>query len=513
VTDSRNEFLPAILSAISEAIIAADADGRILLLNEAAERFCGWPSAEAEGRSFTDVVNLIGERSGDSLGNPIPRLLAGEVFPSETEGALMVSRDGSRRLVAVTGSIPKMESAMSHGIVIVIRDITGEVRQAEEVQKAQRLDSLARMAGGIAHDFNNLLTGIFGFLGLAQLEVEPGSRVANRLAQAGKGLERARELSTKLLTFSRGGVLSTSRLSLPGLIREAVRFALCGSSITATFAIPDDLAPVKADEQLLTQIFHTLALHAASVTKPGSSISVKADTRQISRKSGLPLNTGPYVCITIHDKGPSISRETRQHLFDPFFHMQPGNDGFNLAFCYAQMRHQGGLLTSDAAPEGGSLYQIWLPASTTPILRRQHPKPAAITGPVGAGIRRRVLVLDDDPLVRDTLMAILERLGYEAEGAATGDEAVVRLQAAQDSGNSFALAFLDLTVQGGKGARETLPHLLEIDPRLISVLTSGHSASPFVADCHRHGFAAALVKPFDIDTVEKLMAKLLPIRS
>ncbi|HNW33381.1 MAG TPA: PAS domain S-box protein [Candidatus Ozemobacteraceae bacterium] len=510
MTASRNEFLPAILAAISEAIIAADAEGRILLLNEAAERFSGWSSAEAEGRSFTDVIHLVGERSGDSLGNPIPRLLAGEVFPSETEGALMVSRNGSHRLVAISGALPKAESAMSDGIVVVIRDITGEVRQAEEVQKAQRLDSLARMAGGIAHDFNNLLTGFFGFLGLAQLEVEPGSRIAERLTQAGKGLERARELSTKLLTFSRGGVLSTSRLSLPGLIREAVRFALCGSSITATFAIPDDLAPVKADEKLLTQILHTIALHAAGVTRAGGSISVKADTRQITRKSGLPLNTGSYVCVTIRDEGPNISRETRQHLFDPFFHVLPDSGGFNLAFCYTQMRHQGGLLTTDAAPEGGSLYQIWLPASTSSILPRQHLKQAVATGAGAAGPRRRVLVLDDETLVRDSLTAILERLGYETEGAATGEEAVARLQAAQDSGNSFALAFLDLTIQGGKGARETLPHLLEIDPRLISVITSGHSASPFVTDCRRHGFAAALVKPFDIDAVEKLMAKLLP---
>lgn len=374
------------------------------------------------------------------------------------------------------------------------RDVTEKRLLEEEKQKAQRLESLGMLAAGIAHDFNNLLTGLFGSMELAVCKAGEGSEVAEELRHSADAFERMRLLTRQLLTFAKGGVPEKRAVSVGKLIRDAERLALSGSDVGCLLSIPEGLPALDADEGQVGQVLHNVLLNARQAMPGGGTIRVRASPRILdasaSRAEG-GLTPGSYVLIEIADRGSGIPAEDLPKVFDPFFTTKALGNGLGLATAYSIVKRHGGRIWMESRVGEGTTVRMLLPASAVPA--KDVGRPAAAEKPAMG--RGRILVMDDDALVRAVIAGMLRSLGYGTGETGDGETAVREYGEALRSGAPYDAVVLDLTVPGGMGGREAVERMRRDDPGLRAVVTSGYSADPVFSDPARYGFDAAVAKP------------------
>ncbi|MFC1902780.1 nitrogen regulation protein NR(II) [Chloroflexota bacterium] len=242
-------------------------------------------------------------------------------------------------------------------------DITECKQMEEERQKMAKFESVGTLAGGIAHDFNNILTGIMGNISLARRHVELKGKASERLDEAEKASVRARDLTQQLLTFSRGGAPVKNTVSIAGLLKESVGFALRGSNIRCDFDLPDNLWPLEVDEGQVNQVIANIVINAEEAMPEGGVININAKNTEIKGRSTLPLSKGRYVLITVVDQGVGIKKEHLDRIFDPYFTTKQKGSGLGLATSYSIIKAHGGYITVDSTPAVGTALQIYLPAS------------------------------------------------------------------------------------------------------------------------------------------------------
>ena len=361
-----------------------------------------------------------------------------------------------------------------------------ELKRVEaELARAQRLESLGLLAGGIAHDFNNLLMAILGNLSL--LGREARGRAAERIADAMSAVQRARELTSQLLTFSRGGAPVRDATRIEEVIRESASFALHGSNVVCTFDFEPQLRVVDIDAGQINQVLNNLILNAAQAMRGGGAVAIRA--RNVDDPP-VSLPPGAYVSVSVRDEGGGITDQDLPHVFDPYFSTKEGGSGLGLSTAYSIARRHEGLLTVDSLSGSGSTFTLYLPASERAVEDRSEPSRAdRLEG-------MRVLVMDDDEMVRGVIREMLEELGCEVEEAPEGRSALERYIAARAAGRRFDVCVLDVTVPGGMGGEELARLILERDPDARLVVASGYAHSPVLAAYAAHGFRAVLRKPF-----------------
>lgn len=385
----------------------------------------------------------------------------------------------------------------------IMRDITDRKRMEEELLRAQKLESVGVLAGGLAHDFNNLLTAILGNITLARMDAGPDERVANRLKDAEKAAYRARDLTQQLLTFSRGGAPVKKTVALNGLIKDAVSFALRGANTRCELLIPDDVWPVDADEGQINQVFHNLVINADQAMPEGGKIRVSCSNVTIADNARLPVQPGRYVKTAVADRGIGIPKEHFEKIFDPYFTTKQKGSGLGLATSYSIIKRHGGHIIVESQLGIGSTFHIYIPASSEEV-RQEKPEAAPIRR--GSG---RVLVVDDEEMIRDVASRMLISEGYETESAQDGQVALVMYAKAQKGGNPFDVVILDLTIPGGMGGKETIQKLLEIDPNANAIVSSGYSNDPIMAHFRDYGFRGVASKPYSVKTLSQAVHAVL----
>ncbi|RME75163.1 MAG: PAS domain S-box protein [Planctomycetota bacterium] len=391
-------------------------------------------------------------------------------------------------------------------VVALVRDLTERKRAERERMRLEKLRSLGVLAGGIAHDFNNMLTGILGNLSLARSRMERGLRADHLLAQAESACLRARNLTGQLLTFARGGSPQVAPTDLRQVVLETARFCLSGSPIELRTALPDALPAVRADATQLTQVVQNLVINAVQAMPEGGTLTIGAELRDLGPETARAhgLAPGRYVQLTVADDGPGIDPEDLPRVFDPYFTTRTDGTGLGLATVDSIVRRHGGRIELISQPGEGTRFEILLPASEHPPAEGAHAAPA----PAPARRRLRVLVLEDDPGVAEVVRAILESEGHEVELTRDGHDTIDAYGDALADGQRFDAVLLDLTIVGGLDGRRTLARLREIDPEVCAIASSGYSAGGEIADHERHGFRAALPKPYRAEELLDLLAAL-----
>ncbi len=388
--------------------------------------------------------------------------------------------------------------------IVLAHDVTERRRMEAELLKAQKLESLGVLAGGLAHDFNNLLTAIMGNVSLAKLSSRPGDGIYERLQEAEKASFRARDLTHQLLTFAKGGVPVKRTVTLPGLIKEAAGFALRGSRSLCEFSFPPDLCAVEADEGQLSQVIHNLIINADQAMPAGGKINVRGENVPIGPGDGLPLQAGTYVKLSVQDRGIGIPREHFTRIFDPYFTTKQKGSGLGLATTYSIIKRHDGQITVESDLGVGAAFHIYLPAAAGgchPEAEPEEAKPARGTG--------RILVMDDEEMIRDVAGKVLVGLGYEVDFAADGEKAVELYAAARESGRPFNAVIMDLTIPGGTGGRETIEKLRAIDPGVRAIVSSGYSNDPVMARFRDFGFRGVVSKPYTVASLSEAVKKAL----
>jgi CheY-like chemotaxis protein len=222
---------------------------------------------------------------------------------------------------------------------------------------------------------------------------------------------------------------------------------------------------------------------------------------ELTRRSehGLRIEAGPYVRITIVDRGIGIPREHLRRIFDPYFSTKQRGSGLGLATAYSIVKNHGGLLSVASEIGRGTTFTVHLPAAPA-IVRREAPAPApAVAREHG---RARVLVMDDEAAIRTLTKNMLDFLGYDAEVVDSGIGAVERFQRALDAGRPFDAVLLDLVVPGALGGRDAIVHLTGLDPGVKAIVVSGYAQDSIMETYRDHGFAAAMTKPYTLDVLQ-----------
>ena len=211
------------------------------------------------------------------------------------------------------------ETGNTIGVVVLSQDITEKRMMESELSKARKLESIGILAGGIAHDYNNLLAVILGNISLAKLNLKPYDELSKYLDDAEQASMAAKDLSNKLITFSRGGAPNKREVSIAPLLENTVELALSGSNIKSNFFMADALPPVKIDESQMGQVFHNLIVNTREAMHEGGILRVGAETVRLDEKNILDLNSGEYLKIWIEDSGAGIPEKEMDRIFDPYF--------------------------------------------------------------------------------------------------------------------------------------------------------------------------------------------------
>lgn len=496
---AEKERLSVTLRSIGDAVITTDTEGVIILINKAAEHLTGWTQKEAEGRLLHEIFQITDEKTGQRCENPVEKVLNQKSVVSGND-TILRSRDGTERIIAESGA-PIRDTNSIIGVVLVFRDITEKRKIEQELLRTQKLESLGILAGGIAHDFNNILTGILNNVTLAKLYAGK-EKIKAPLTRVEKASLEAKNLTQQLLTFSKGGAPIKKVTSLAVLIKDSVSFALRGSNVRCHFYIPDDVWSVDVDEGQISQVISNLIINADEAMPEGGIIQVKAENVVINT-GNTPLEAGAYVKVSISDQGIGIPEQYVTKIFDPYFTTKQKGSGLGLATAYSIIRQHNGYCDVESEVGVGTTVHVWLPALRKQWKKREE-KPQEIVRGTG-----KILVIDDEEIVRDTARDVLHYVGYEVEVARNGEEALFLYQKALNAGTPFHAVIADLTIPGGMGGKETIQNLLEIDPDVKAIVSSGYSDDPVMAAFRKYGFCGVVVKPYTVGELSKTLHKVL----
>lgn len=470
--------------------------------------YAGGNQAFAQDRGYDKPAALVGKTDFETgLANLAERIRADDRRVMETGSPLLNYEeqrrdpDGKLTWLRISKVPLRDKDGQVVGMLGMYDDVTEYKKMEQELIKVQKLESVGVLAGGIAHDFNNLLTAILGNISLIKMELSPNTKAYEYLTRAETASQRAKDLTHQLLTFSKGGAPVRKTISAGEVIKTYARLALSGSKATCEFIMPDDLHPIDADEGQLSQVINNLVINAVQAMPEGGRILIRCENVDIGQESGLPLANGDYVKISITDEGTGIPEENLGKIFDPYFTTKVQGRGLGLASTYSIIKNHAGHITVASTVGSGTTFTIYLPASNA---QAEAPEPETTRPLTGRG---RILIMDDEELIREIAAAILTHLGYVVELAKDGQETIALYAGALKANEPFAAVLMDLTIPGGMGGKEVIKKLIEIDPNVKAIVSSGYSQDPIMANFREYGFAGVVTKPYRVAELSEQVKK------
>ena len=472
------------------------------------------PDAEISNQEF---LNAVHPEDRARVAAEIQALLSPDHgAKSFSEFRTLHAPGGQERWVASWGRMFFDERGLPVRMIGITQDITQRKKAEQEHQKlhaqlqqAQKMESIGRLAGGLAHDFNNLLTIINGYSSLAVKELGAEHPMAEPIDEIRKAGESAAALIRQLLAFSRKQLLRQEALDLNAMINQMAEIlpALLGDNIEIRTALAPSLRAVSVDRGQIEQVIQNLAFHARDAMPRGGVLTI--ETGAASYGPSCPrclsvIRPGEYVCITVRDTGMGMDEPTRQNLFEPFCNTMPAgqSSGLALATVHGVILQSGGHIDVESEPGAGTSFHICLPATAgIPI----SPERAGTNAP---GIRPRgtetILLVEDQPEVRRFASGLLQQNGYEVVEAASAEEALSQL-----AGHSIDLLLTDVRLPRMNGC-ELAEAVRSRHPGARVLFMSGYSEEILKGHGTNIRGAAVIQKPFRpaalADKVRELLA-------
>ncbi len=491
----EREKLSITLRSIADSVVTTDVSGTIAYMNPSAEKLIGIPLEKAEGKWFPHVFSLKGIHSGADVADPVRKIIA-DGHLENTE--ILLNVPGKDPIVVeLSGATLKNKSGNITGTVMALRDITARQKLEQEISKINRLESLGVLAGGIAHDFNNLLTAILANASLLKTRKTIDEKFNRMISMIEKAGERAANLTRQLLTFARGGDPVKKSASIMALLRESIELTQTGSNCLCeivTVTPEAELWPLRIDPGQISQVFNNLLINAIQAMPSGGKITVMISNS--NAPEGLLLKDGRYVRVDFIDEGEGIPLENIGKIFDPYFTTKDRGYGLGLATCYSIIKKHDGYIHVQSRPGSGSTFTVYLPSCA--VAEKDEVQKKSNT----SGVQKyRVLLMDDEEYVLQSLSSILESFGHECDTARDGREAIEKFKAALRAGKPFDIVIMDLTVPGGMGGKDAAVEFGTMKPRPVLIVSSGYSSDPVLARPADYGFDGVILKPYSSDDV------------
>lgn len=498
---AEKERLAVTLRSIGDAVIVTGLDGRITLINTAAEQITGWTGGEALGMPLQEVLNIVNDKTREKCYDPVAMVLQTGRVSGLENNVVLKRRDGKELIIADSAAPVRDKDSKIVGVVLVFRDVTVQCRMEEELNKVQRLEALGLLAGGLAHDFNNLLTAIMGNISFAKMLIKEDHKAYERLTAAETAAERATNITHQLLTFAKGGAPVKEAASIADVVKETAEFVLPGSNVKCEYRVGENLWNTEIDRGQIARVFNNLIVNAVHAMPGGGIININFDNMTIAENQPASIPPGDYVRITVKDRGVGIERYALAKIFDPYFTTKKQGSGLGLAAVYSIIKRHDGDITVESTPGAGTAFNIYLPATKLLAAGNNPGKSVSIHG------QGRVLVMDDEALVRDIAGEILSLLGYEVSFAEDGRSAVDIYKKAAAENRPFLFVIMDLTVPGGMGGTEAVRNLLEADPAAVVLVSSGYSSDPVMSGYRQYGFKGVIAKPYTVKRMSEAISE------
>ncbi len=331
-----------------------------------------------------------------------------------------------------------------------MEDITERIKMEAELLRISKLESIGILSAGIAHDFNNILATILVNTSLAKIYAESEDKISEVLTNVEKASMRAKDLTQQLLTFSKGGAPIKKTVAIPELIKDSIDFALRGSNVKCEFSTPDDVWPINADEGQISQVINNLIINAYQAMPQGGTIKVRAENVTVGAKHFLPLQEGKYIKICVEDQGIGIPQEQLDKVFDPFFTTKKKGSGLGLTTSYSIISNHDGYISVESELGVGTTFHIYLPATSKAIQIKEDLEEKPLAG------KGKILIMDDE---------------------------------------------------------EDIRRLLEIDPEVKAIVSSGYSNDPVLANFRQYGFSSFVAKPYKVEELSKTLHEVIMVTS
>ncbi len=494
---SRDEYL-AITNLTGEIIAHVNSESLWTFLNDCACEFYGKPREELIGTRFDEYIHPADrERTKEFLESMIEsrKMMKGYINSQK-------SKDGWKKVE--WNVYPHFDNAGRYiGLQATGRDITERFKFEAEQTKANKLESIGILAGGIAHDFNNILAAILGNASLAKMSFGNKNEFMELLTEVEEASIRATKLTQQLITFSKGGAPVRETTDLTLVVKETIEFTLRGSNVGYKLSFDNNLWHADIDKGQISQVIGNLAINAVQAMPNGGTITISAANETITSENVLPLKNGNYVKISMTDEGTGINEYHLTKVFDPYFTTKRNGSGLGLATTYSIIKRHDGYISVESEKGVGTTFHFYLPASdkTEKKVFKSKEGIMKVTG--------KILVMDDEEMVRNFIKKMLISFGNEVVLAVDGDETIGLYRDAIESGTPFDAVIMDLTIPSGMGGKEAVKEILKIDPKAKALVSSGYSSNPIISNCQKYGFKAFIPKPYRLDDLKSILNEVL----
>lgn len=499
--------LTSTFASLAEAVIVVDIAGEVVLANSAAEHLLhccpGMPITQLLTPNATIKSDeLAGLATGDGL---VASILRGE----QLDGLEIVIRckgDKDPTEFVVSGRALLDASGLISGGALVFHDVTLARETERKLRQSQKLDAIGKLTGGVAHDFNNMLTVIGGTTEILveRLHSRPDLQaVAVLISQAA---DRCTELIQHLLAFARKQPLRPRNVDVNATVSDIGKLLrpTLGEQIEVVSILEPGIAPAHVDPSQLANALINLAINARDAMPEGGKLTLETSGVVLDKayaQSHADVEPGAYVMLAVSDTGVGMSAELRDKVFEPFFTTKEigKGTGLGLSMVYGFAKQSGGHVKIDSEPALGTTIKLYLPVGSG---KAEADVPVVASVP-GAG--ETILVVEDDSLVRDFVVAQLHSLGYKTLAAAQGPAALAYLE----SGRPFDLLFTDVVMPGGMTGRQLADEIVKSRPNTKVLYTSGYAGTAVVHQGRLDRNALLLSKPYRKSTLASMLRRAL----
>lgn len=499
--EQQRLFLRQVIDLNPSFIFAKDRDGKFTLVNQALAEAYGAPvedvigktdadfnsNPEARDRFQQDVVEVIEQRT--------ERFIPEEKI-TDVSGAVRWLQTIKRPIVSADGKVTQMLGVATD--ITARKKAEDALHDSEEMlRQAQKMESVGTLAGGIAHDFNNLMTAVTGYSELVLRRMPAQDPLRLKIVEIKNAGDRAAALTRQLLAFSRKQMLKPIVLDLNTVVTGMGKMLprVIGEDIDLRFDLAGNLGKVQADPGQMEQVLMNLVVNARDAMPAGGCITVKTENVEFSgtsRKAGI-VETGSYVVLSVTDNGIGMDAEIQSHIFEPFFTTKETGKGtgLGLSTVYGIVKQSGGTIWVYSEPNNGTTFKIYLPRTDAVAEKINHDGSAVFTGRGN----ETILLVEDEPMVRDLAREFLEEYGYRVLTAANGKEG---LSVCHDYPEKIDLIVTDVVMPQMSG-RELAERARTLRPDARVLYMSGFTDDAIV----RHGVIADdlcfIQKPFSPD--------------
>ena len=495
--------LSAAVEQAAETIVVTDTEAAIQYVNPAFEQITGYTRDEAIGQN--PRVLKSGQHDDAFYRRMWDTLKRGDVWRGH-----FVNRRKDGTLYEEDAAISPVRDASGKTVnyVAVKRDVTQQIRLEARLRQTQKMEAIGTLAGGIAHDFNNLLTGILGYANALKLQSRPGEDVFQSADVIQKAAERAAALAQGLLGFARKGKHQNVPVDLHDTVREVVALlsrTITNKNIAITQRFGTDTAIVNGDPTQMQQVLLNLGINACDAMPDGGELVFATDTADLDEQycADHPGATpGPHLQLSVTDTGRGIPRGIQDRIFEPFFTTKEmgGGTGMGLATVYGIVKNHGGAVRVYSEVGHGTVLKVYLPLPTTPAEAETPSADGQATRGEG-----RILLVDDEEVVRNIGARLLSDLGYHVTAVSGGQDAIDHYRAHHAD---IDLVILDM-IMPGMGGSDCFRALREIDPEVRAILSTGYGLNGEAHTALDQGMVGLLQKPYSVADLSKAVADAL----